>query len=453
MSKPAFTARRSIDPVRATWRIAVLLAATATLGACVVSEPYNPYQSANPYSGSGYPPSATGYDGQNPQANGPVDNSGGGGDYGGGQVYVQATIAPPPLPVYEQPPCPAPGYLWTPGYWAYGPEGYFWVPGTWVLPPAVGLLWTPGYWGWGGGVFLFHEGYWGPRVGFYGGINYGGGYFGAGFVGGRWDRDRFEYNRAVSNVNVNVVRNTYYNNTVINNTVINNTVVNQRVSYVGGPGGVRAAPTPADQIAARQARFRGATRMQLDQVRAASRDKAQFVRFNGGRPPVAATPRPQAFTSPHAVPARGAVIPPRNGGPAPYQAHPGRNYPAPGAPMQRYYPAPSRPGAPAAPNYRPIPREPGAASPLNYPGRQPNPPAYQARPPAYQARPPAYQARPPAYQARPPAYQARPPAYQARPPVYQARPPVYQARPPAYQPHPAPERKPPPRDRQPRRGR
>src|SRR5258707_1094168 len=61
---------------------------------------------------------------------------------------ISITIAPPELPVYEQPEIPAPGYIWTPGYWAYGPDGYFWVPGTWVEPPAVGLLWTPGYWGW-----------------------------------------------------------------------------------------------------------------------------------------------------------------------------------------------------------------------------------------------------------------------------------------------------------------
>jgi WXXGXW repeat (2 copies) len=47
-----------------------------------------------------------------------------------------------------QPEIPAPGYIWTPGYWAYGTDGYYWVPGTWVQPPAVGLLWTPGYWGW-----------------------------------------------------------------------------------------------------------------------------------------------------------------------------------------------------------------------------------------------------------------------------------------------------------------
>jgi hypothetical protein len=43
---------------------------------------------------------------------------------------ISITIAPPALPVYVQPPIPEPGYLWTPGYWAYGPDGYFWVPGT-----------------------------------------------------------------------------------------------------------------------------------------------------------------------------------------------------------------------------------------------------------------------------------------------------------------------------------
>jgi hypothetical protein len=33
------------------------------------------------------------------------------------QVGISVAIAPPPLPVYAQPPIPAPGYLWTPGYW------------------------------------------------------------------------------------------------------------------------------------------------------------------------------------------------------------------------------------------------------------------------------------------------------------------------------------------------
>src|SRR5215467_1215559 len=78
------------------------------------------------------------------------------------QIGVSITIAPPALPVYTQPIIPGPGYIWTPGYWAWGPGGYFWVPGTWVLPPAVGLLWTPGYWVWRNGFYVWNAGYWGP---------------------------------------------------------------------------------------------------------------------------------------------------------------------------------------------------------------------------------------------------------------------------------------------------
>src|SRR5450759_2499994 len=45
---------------------------------------------------------------------------------------VSAATAQPPLPSYAQPPVPGPGYLWTPGFWAYGVDvGYYWVPGTW----------------------------------------------------------------------------------------------------------------------------------------------------------------------------------------------------------------------------------------------------------------------------------------------------------------------------------
>src|SRR5215467_9509393 len=74
------------------------------------------------------------------------------------QFAMAITIAPPALPVYEQPICPAPGYLWVPGYWAWGPDGYYWVPGTWVMAPEPGLLWTPGYWGWSAGYYVWHPG-------------------------------------------------------------------------------------------------------------------------------------------------------------------------------------------------------------------------------------------------------------------------------------------------------
>src|ERR1700726_4025946 len=110
-------------------------------------------------------------------------------------VGISVQIGPPALPVYEQPICPGAGYLWTPGYWAYGDDGYYWVPGTWVVAPTVGFLWTPGYWGWGGGGYFWHAGYWGPHVGFYGGVNYGFGYVGVGYLGGGWEGGHFAYNR------------------------------------------------------------------------------------------------------------------------------------------------------------------------------------------------------------------------------------------------------------------
>lgn len=118
-----------------------------------------------------------------------------------GYVGLTVGFAPPAIPVTVQPPCPGEGFLWTPGYWAYDPiRGYYWVAGAWVVAPAVGLLWTPGYWAWESLGYRWHAGYWGPRVGFYGGVNYGFGYFGAGYKGGYWENGHFAYNRAVNNI-------------------------------------------------------------------------------------------------------------------------------------------------------------------------------------------------------------------------------------------------------------
>ena len=61
-------------------------------------------------------------------------------------VGVSIAIAPPAIPIYEQPYSPGLGYIWTPGYWDYA-AGYYWVPRVWVRPPGVGFLWTPGDWG------------------------------------------------------------------------------------------------------------------------------------------------------------------------------------------------------------------------------------------------------------------------------------------------------------------
>jgi WXXGXW repeat (2 copies) len=211
-------------------------------------------------------------------------------------VGVSVRLGPPVLPVYEQPVCPAPGYIWTPGYWAYGEDDYYWVPGTWVMAPQVGFLWTPGYWGFGEGVYVWHGGYWGPHVGFYGGINYGYGYTGVGFVGGEWRGREFAYNRSVTNVNVTVIHNTY-NRTVINNTTIN------RVSFNGGPHGIQAHESEHERMAAREHHFE-ATKLQMEHEHVARGDRSQWASVNHGRPTVAASARPGEFHGHGVVAAR-----------------------------------------------------------------------------------------------------------------------------------------------------
>jgi len=203
-------------------------------------------------------------------------------------VGVSIHIGPPALPVYAQPICPGPGHIWTPGYWAYGPDGYYWVPGTWVVAPTPGLLWTPGYWGWAGGVYLWHGGYWGPHVGFYGGVNYGFGYGGVGFVGGRWNHGVFAYNTAVTHVDTTVIHNTYVNKTVVNNTTVN------RTSYNGGTGGTTAQPTAAEKSAENE-KHTPATSEQTQHEHAASTNKSLLASENHGHPAVAATSKPGEF--------------------------------------------------------------------------------------------------------------------------------------------------------------
>lgn len=250
-------------------------------------------------------------------------------------VGIFVSFGPPAIPVYVQPPCPAVGYIWTPGYWAWDPDyGYFWVPGTWVVAPFVGALWTPGYWGWYNSGYIWYPGYWGPEVGFYGGIDYGYGYPGRGYYGGQWRGDRFFYNREVTHItNVNIVN--VYNERV---------VVNQngpRISYNGGRGGIDARPTTAE-ISAERSRRSGAVNQQVDQERFARNDPGQRARENRGRPAVAATSRPGEFQGQGAVRANRAGAPykepPRqvNNGqvgrrsqPAPVERGPAVNSPSP----------------------------------------------------------------------------------------------------------------------------
>jgi hypothetical protein len=245
-------------------------------------------------------------------------------------VGVSVSLAPPALPVYRQPVIPGPGYMWTPGYWAYGPVGYYWVPGTWVMPPSVGLLWTPAYWGWSNGVYMFHGGYWGPHVGFYGGINYGFGYGGMGYQGGYWNHGAFAYNSSVNNVGGAQVTNVY-NKTV---TTVNNT----NVSYNGGTGGTTTQPTPTELAAAREHHV-APTQSQVQHQHLASTNPALAASNNGGHPQIAATSRPGQFAKP-----AGAVT--HAGNPSsPTAGHPAASHPQAVTRAN----VPTHPSAPKAP--------------------------------------------------------------------------------------------------------
>jgi hypothetical protein len=200
-------------------------------------------------------------------------------------LVIRSNAPPPPLPVYAQPPIPAPNSIWNPGYWAWSGDDYYWVPGVWVAAPSPGLLWTPGYWAFSDGAYVYNSGYWGPRVGYYGGIDYGFGYTGQGYEGGRWRDGRFYYNQSVNNVEDGRAVDVY------NKTVVVNRTAENHVSFNGGPDGVAARPTPY-QLAVARERHIPPTASQMTHVSAARADPALLATHNHGAPPVAAIARP-----------------------------------------------------------------------------------------------------------------------------------------------------------------
>jgi hypothetical protein len=274
------------------------------------------------------------------------------------QVSIFVSFGPPAIPVYVQPPCPAPGYFWTPGYWAWDPDyGYYWVPGTWVPAPFVGALWTPGYWGWYNSGYRWYPGYWGTVVGFYGGINYGFGYTGQGYHGGYWRGGRLYYNRYFNRI-------TSRNITTVYNQRVDVNERGPRISYNGGRGGIDARPNSAELAAERGRRF-GAINQQVEQERFARSNPAQRARENRGRPEVAATPRPGEFRGSGVVRATRAGEPYREPprdvrrapeavrpAPAPVERGPARNAPRQATPNQRM----ERPAPPQQRNERQVNR-------------------------------------------------------------------------------------------------
>jgi hypothetical protein len=89
---------------------------------------------------------------------------------------------------------------------------------------------------------MFNEGYWGPTVGFYGGINYGFGYFGRGYEGGRWDHGHFFYNSTLNNINHNSMHNFY-------DTRVNEPGGVNHISYNCGQGGIEARANSQEEAA------------------------------------------------------------------------------------------------------------------------------------------------------------------------------------------------------------
>ena len=261
---------------------------TQVMGA---SQSYSPQESGESYS-------------DQEQAAAPiVRQAPGGSDYGGGytdteeageQALAATDQAPPPLPQYDQPPAPDPNYLWTPGYWNYGPVGYYWVPGVWCAPPFYGALWTPPYWGLYGGRYLFHRGYWGPHVGFYGGVDYGFGYVGFGYFGGYWRGHDFLYNRAVTNVGPGF--NNVYNRAVFYNGRQYGPHPSNRVDFDGGHGGLNVQPRPSELAAAHEAHY-APVAAQRDVRVAAAANHGQAFTANGGHPAEAFSSRPAGSTA------------------------------------------------------------------------------------------------------------------------------------------------------------
>ena len=209
------------------------------------------------------------------------------------EQLAESPEAPPPLPEYSQPPCPGENYAWTPGYWAYSNAGFYWVPGAWVLAPWVGALWTPPWWGYDNGVYVLYAGYWGPHIGFYGGIDYGFGYPGRGYYGAYWNQGRMSYNIAVTNVDRGRISDTYR--------FAVPTYERSRVSYNAGRGGIHAAPTPQEMAVARDPRT-PALAAQTQHAREASTSRAQSAA--AGMPAALAVNRPLAtnYRSPAARP-------------------------------------------------------------------------------------------------------------------------------------------------------
>ena len=79
-----------------------------------------------------------------------------------GQVSFGVTIGEPPPPLrYEVPPTmPAPGYVWTDGYWFIDGGRWVWHHGEWERPPYSGAYWAHPHYDHYPDGWHVHQGYW-----------------------------------------------------------------------------------------------------------------------------------------------------------------------------------------------------------------------------------------------------------------------------------------------------
>ncbi len=78
----------------------------------------------------------------------------------GGGLYVGPAYGPPP-PAADVTIglAPAPGYIWTGGYWGWAGGRYVWTTGHWMAP-RPGFYWARAHWARGPGGWRFEPGRW-----------------------------------------------------------------------------------------------------------------------------------------------------------------------------------------------------------------------------------------------------------------------------------------------------
>jgi hypothetical protein len=63
----------------------------------------------------------------------------------GGEMIVEANVAPPAVYTEVVPVMPYAGAVWISGYWGWSGRQHHWVPGNWAQP-RPGFRWQPHYW-------------------------------------------------------------------------------------------------------------------------------------------------------------------------------------------------------------------------------------------------------------------------------------------------------------------